>query len=161
MSAPLALIEDGPLAGTRIVTLRGEVDVGGTPALREWLSRASDGGRRSLAVDLSHVEFLAVSGLYVLADEQARMARHQARLTVICSAPRFLHLFDVCRLDGVLHVVPSRSALGGHGWDPADESRAERLVTWLERYQSGAAPPDAGAETRDDAPEEAPPPSAS
>ena len=161
MSAPLALIEDGPFAGTRIVTLRGEVDVGGTPALREWLSRASDGGHRSLAVDLSHVEFLAVSGLYVLADEQSRMARNQARLTVICSATRFLQLFDVCGLGGVLHVVASRSSLRGQAWEPADEDRAERLLIWLERYASGQAPPDAAPETRDDAPEEAPPPSAS
>src|SRR5687768_9149091 len=110
MAAPLALIEDGPAAAPRIVTLRGELDVGSTPSLREWLSRASEGGRRSLAVDFGHVDFLAVSGLYVVCDEQARMARHHARLTVICSARRFLHLFDVCRLSDVLHVVPHRSA---------------------------------------------------
>ena len=159
MSAPLALIEDDPSAATRIVTLRGEVDVGSTPALREWLSRASDGGHRSLAVDLSHVDFLAVSGLYTLADEQARMARHQARLTVVCSVTRFLHLFEVCRLADVLHVVPSRSALPRDGrWEPADEERAQRLSTWLERYAAGASGP-AGPEA---APSSPPlPPSAS
>ena len=140
MSAPLALIEDGPGPAARIVTLRGEVDVGSTPSLREWLSRAGDGGRRSLAVDLSHVHFLAVSALYVLADEQARMARHHARMTVICASPRFLHLFEVCRLAGVLHVVPSRTALHDGEWAASDEERAQRLGAWLERYADRASP---------------------
>jgi anti-sigma B factor antagonist len=141
MPAPLALIEDGPLTDVRVVTLRGEIDVGSTPSVREWLTRASEGGRRSLVVDLTHVDFMAVSGLYVLCDEQARMARHQARLTVVCSSARMLQLFEVCRLVDVLHVVPSRSSLAGvPPWDLTDEQRAERLESWLERYAAGASP---------------------
>ena len=54
MSAPLALIEDGPVADGRVVALRGEIDVGSTPSLREWLARASEGGRQSLVVDLTN-----------------------------------------------------------------------------------------------------------
>lgn len=140
MAAPLALIEDGPPAGARLVTLRGEIDVGSTPSLREWLSRASEGGTRSLTVDLSHVEFMAVSGLYVLCDEQARMARHHARLTIVCSIPRILQLFEVCRLADVLHVVPSRAELDGEPWSEDDAARAERLGTWLERYAVRSSP---------------------
>ena len=137
MPAPLALIEDAPATGGRVVTLRGEIDVGSTPALRDWLSRASDEGRHSLVVDLSNVEFMAVSGLYVLCDEQARMAAHQARLTVVCPSGRILQLFDVCRLSDVMRVVRDRSELDGTGWDLEDEDRTERLMTWLSRYASG------------------------
>jgi anti-sigma B factor antagonist len=140
MPAPLALIEDGPPPVGRIVTLRGEIDVGSTPSLRDWLTRASDGGRRSVAVDLTGVDFMAVSGLYVLCDEQARMARHRARLTVVCSNPRFLHLFEVCRLEDVLCIVPDRAALSEGVWDDGDEQRATRLDAWLQRYAAGAAP---------------------
>lgn len=145
MPGPLALIEDGPASSERVVVLRGELDVGTTPALRDWLTRASEGGRRSLVVDLSHVEFMAVSGLYVLCDEQARMARSHARLTVVCSSPRILQLFEVCRLDDILHVVPTRAHAvdGNAAWGPADEERAERLASWLERYTSGARTPGA------------------
>jgi anti-anti-sigma factor len=139
MPAPLALIEDAPAGSDRVVALHGEVDVGSTPALREWLGRASEGGRRSLVVDLTNVDFLAVSGLYVLCDEQARMAEHHARLTVVCSNQRFLQLFDVCRLGDVLRVVPSRAALGVAAWDREDDARAQRLDAWLQRYASGAA----------------------
>jgi anti-anti-sigma factor len=139
MSAPLALIEDGSVTDGRVVALRGEIDVGSTPALREWLARASEGGRQSLVVDLRNVEFMAVSGLYVLCDEQARMARHQARLTVVCASARMLQLFEVCRLLDVLRIVPTRSDLDTVAWTLDDERRAERLEAWLERYSAGSA----------------------
>ena len=141
MSAPLALIENGPADDGRVVALRGEIDVGSTPSLREWLARASEGGRRSLVVDLTNVEFMAVSGLYVLCDEQARMARHQARLTVVCRSARMLQLFEVCRLTDVLRIVPNRSALDADRWSAADDVRVTRLEAWLERYSAGAASP--------------------
>jgi anti-sigma B factor antagonist len=140
MAAPLALIEDGPTPDERIVTLRGEIDVGSTPALRDWLDRASEHGTRSVVVDLTNVDFLAVSGLYVLCDEQARMARSRARLTLICSNARFLQLFEVCRLGDVLRVIPDRAALGQLAWTPEDEERAERLGVWLQRYAAGGTP---------------------
>ena len=151
MSAPLALIEDGPAADGRVVALRGEIDVGSTPSLREWLARASEGGRHSLIVDLTNVDFMAVSGLYVLCDEQARMARHHARLTIVCSSARMLQLFEVCRLAEVLRVVPSRADLNGTAWGTDDELRIERLEAWLERYSAGsggassASPPPAAS----------------
>jgi anti-sigma B factor antagonist len=156
MAAPLALIEDGPAADGRVVALRGEIDVGSTPALREWLGRASEGGRQSLVVDLRNVDFMAVSGLYVLCDEQARMARHQARLTVVCDNARMLQLFDVCRLVDVLRIVRSRADLDSVAWGGEDDERIERLEAWLERYSAGsatAAPPASSAEP--------PPPAAS
>lgn len=139
MPAPLALIEDAPSADERVVALRGEIDVGSTPALREWLARASEGGRCAIAVDFAHVQFMAVSGLYVLCDEQARMARHRARLTVICRSARILHLFEVCRLADVLRVVPTRAALDSDGWGADDDARAERLGAWLDRYVAGSS----------------------
>ena len=139
MRAPLAVIEDAPRADERVVALRGEIDVGSTPALRDWLSRASEGGRRSVAVDLTHVDFMAVSGLYVLCDEQARMARHRARLTVVCAAPRILHLVDVCRLGDVLRVVGARASLQVDAWSEDDDARAERLDVWLDRYAAGSS----------------------
>ena len=146
MSAPLALIEDGPADDGRVVALRGEIDVGSTPSLREWLARASEGGRQSLVVDLRNVDFMAVSGLYVLCDEQARMARHHARLSIVCSSTRMLQLFEVCRLMDVLRIVPTRAELNGQAWGHDDEERVERLEAWLERYSAGtggasASPP--------------------
>lgn len=137
MSGPgrtLALIEDLPRSEERLVILRGEIDVGSTETLRDWISRASDGGQRSIVVDISHVEFMAVSGLHVLCEEQTRLARHRARLTVVGAGPRIRQLFDVCRLNGVIHVVASRSALAARAWDADDDARTMRLEQWMSRY---------------------------
>ena len=138
MAAPLALIEDTPLGDTRVVSVRGEVDVGTTASLRDWLDRASEGGTRSVAVDLEHVEFMAVSGVYVLCDEAARLARSAAQLTIVCRQPRTLRLFEVCRLGDVLRVVPDRSSIEpADTWSAADDQRAARLEAWLDRYATG------------------------
>jgi anti-sigma B factor antagonist len=136
MRRALALIEADPAAGDRVVAVRGEIDVGSTSDLRDWLARASDGGRRSVTVDLTGVGFLAVSGLYVLCDEQQRMAANRARLTVVCRDPRVLQLFSVCRLDEVLHVVPSRTVGAARPWCAEDDARAARLAAWLQRYSA-------------------------
>jgi hypothetical protein len=85
------------------------------------------------------VRFLAVSGVCVLCDEQARMALHRARLTLVCTDPAVLQLFSVCRLDDVLHVVGGRSEADGLPWTDADDARAERLSDWLRRYSAESA----------------------
>ena len=138
MAAPLALIEHAPRGDTRIVSVRGEIDVETTPALRQWLDQASDGGLRSVAVDLARVGFMAVSGLYALCDEAARLAQNEAQLTVVCNDPRTLRLFEICRLADVLRVVPDRESILPAGcWEPDDEIRSARLDEWLERYSVG------------------------
>jgi anti-sigma B factor antagonist len=139
MRRAVALIEADPAAGDRVVAVRGEIDVGSTPALRDWLSRASGGGQRSVIVDLSGVHFLAVSGLDVLCDEQQRMAVNRVRLSVVCRDPRVLQLLSVCRLDDVLHVVPSRADVDLGPWTADDEGRASRLSAWLQRYSAASA----------------------
>jgi hypothetical protein len=68
------------------------------------------------------------------------MARHRARLTIVCTNRRILQLFDVCRLTDVLRVVDSRAALDVAGWDGEDDERLRRLDAWLERYAAGSSP---------------------
>jgi anti-sigma B factor antagonist len=136
MAAPLALIEEGHHDGSRIIALRGEIDVGSTAALRDWLTRATGGGRSSVAVDFRHVDFMAVSGLYVLCDEQQRMVPHRARLTVVCDNPRILQLFSVCRVSDVLPIVATRDNVPADDWTAVDDARAARLTEWLARYAS-------------------------
>ena len=134
MGAPLALIEDGAGSGERVIALRGEIDVGSTEALQDWLARASGGGQHSVVVDFEHVDFMAVSGLYVLCDEQQKMAEHHARLSVVCDKPRILQLFAICRLADVLPIVARRDEVVGGEWTEEDDARTVRLREWLERY---------------------------
>src|SRR3712207_694814 len=131
MRSPLALIEDVSLDEERVIALHGEVDVSVTPLLRDWLSRASEGARRSLAVDLDHVTFLSVDGVHALCEEQQRMVGHRARLTVVCAKRPLLQLFDICRVSDILVVVPSRDDVRSSVWTLGDDLRARRLARWL------------------------------
>jgi anti-anti-sigma factor len=136
MSAALALIEDAHPGGDRVVALRGEVDYGTAPALREWLRRATDGSTLSLTVVLDQLDFLGADGLHVLCDEALRMAAQRARLTVVCSDAHFLQLFRICGLDGVLHVVPEPPVVTSSAWSLGDDVRTRRLGGWLSRYEA-------------------------
>ena len=129
MSAPLALIEDGPAADGRVVALRGEIDVG-IDAVAARLARAGvarAGASRSSSTS-RNVDFMAVSGLYVLCDEQARMARHHARLT-----DRVLERADAPALRGLpprrraARSSPTAPRWTARPWDADDDERAERL----------------------------------
>lgn len=135
---PLALLGHGQEGSPGVVAVRGEIDVASAPALRDWVVSASEDGTRPVVVDLTAVDFLAVSGVYVLCDEQARMARHRIRLTVACRRPEIIKLLAICRLDDVLEVVSERSEASTAAWDGADEARSRRLLAWRERYDRAA-----------------------
>src|SRR3954465_547800 len=106
----LALLADDRVDGTPVLTVRGELDVGTTPALSAWLSAATDHSTRGAIVDLSAVTFMAGAALHALCDEQERLLEHGLGLTVVCQHPQLLGLFRMVELEGVLEVVPTRSA---------------------------------------------------
>ena len=133
----LALIADDAKAGPPVVSVRGELDVGTAPALREWLNAATDHGSRSAIVDLRSVTFVAGAALHVLCDEQERLLEHDERLTVVCDQPELLNLFQVVELHGVLDIVTSREE--AYGRRETDKRPSQHLAEWVARH-----PPDDG-----------------
>src|SRR4051812_50014962 len=99
----LALIAADPATtGPPVVSVRGELDVGTAPALREWLAAATDHGTRSAVIDLRSVSFVAGAALHVLCDEKERLLGSGERLTIGFVQPGPLNLFPVVRLHGGL-----------------------------------------------------------
>jgi anti-sigma B factor antagonist len=136
----LALLADDGVDGTPVLTVRGELDLTTTPALAAWLAAATDDSRRSAIVDLSAVTFMAGAALHVLCDEQERLVERGHGLTVVCQHPQLLGLFHAVELEGVLDVVPTRTA--------AREQRAavrpsQHLAGWVARRED-ELPPEAG-----------------
>lgn len=133
----LALIEDHLAPqGASTIAVKGELDLGTTPALREWLGAATDGGRRSAVLDLSDVTFMDASALHALCDEQERLLESGEALTVVCSRPSLLYLFDLIELGGVLDIVPTRSAAA----DVRPQVRPyAHLADWLDRHPPAPA----------------------
>src|SRR3954464_8370804 len=133
----IALIAADATKSAPVISVRGELDVGTAPALREWLSAATEGGTRSAVIDLRSVGFVAGAALHVLCDEQERLLEHGKRLTIVCDQPELLNLFQVVELHGVLDIVTSRHEAFGER--PTDKRPSQHLADWVARH-----PPDDG-----------------
>jgi anti-sigma B factor antagonist len=102
----LALLADD----RALLTVRGELDVTSTSALREWLAAVTRHARRSAVVDLSAVTFMSAAALHAICDEQERLLSRGERLTVVCHHPQLRALFEMVELERVVDVVSTRPA---------------------------------------------------
>ena len=125
-----------------MLTVRGELDVGTTPALNAWLAAATDNSTRSAIIDLSGVTFMAGAALHALCDEQERLLAQDngVGLTVVCQHPQLLALFRLVELEGVLEVVPTRKAARAAR---AGIRPSQHLAGWVARRED-ELPPEAG-----------------
>ena len=126
----LALIADDVKDGPPVVAVRGELDVGTAPTLREWIDAASEHGARSIVVDLSSCTFIAGAALHVLCDQQERLIEGGQSLTVVCDKPELLKLFELVELQGVLPIVPDRRAARARN---GEERPNAHLARWIAR----------------------------
>ena len=114
--APHLQIEvESPDQDTRVVALRGELDVATVPRFREALNQVSDDPAVKLVVvDLVEVTFIDSTGLMTLLNALRRLVRRDARLKLACSNPTVLRLFEATRTDATFEIVPTREqALSG------------------------------------------------
>ena len=100
--------------GTRVLALRGELDVATMPSLDEALAGAvrTDGTPR-LLMDLSEVTFIDSTALMRLLTALRELNRRGGRMVLACSNPTVLRLFEVTRTDETFEIFPTRDrALG-------------------------------------------------
>jgi anti-sigma B factor antagonist len=94
---------------TRVLALRGELDVATVPGFREALAVACDDEKVSLVViDLVEVTFVDSTGLMTLLNALRRLVRRDARLVLACSNPTVLRLFEATRTDATFEIVATR-----------------------------------------------------
>jgi anti-anti-sigma factor len=67
-----------------VLSVRGEIDLATAPLLRDLLLPALERGDGPVVVDLSDVPFMDSSGVHVLVNTQAELARQNRRLAVAC-----------------------------------------------------------------------------
>jgi anti-sigma B factor antagonist len=113
--APHLEVETEVVDGTsRVVALRGELDVATVPEFRQALNAlAEDDSVECVCVDLVEVTFIDSTGLMTLLNALRRMVRREARLVIACNNPTVLRLFEATRTDATFEIVPTREqALG-------------------------------------------------
>ena len=81
-----------------VLAVTGEVDVATAPRLREQLVQLVAQGHHHLVVDLEGVDFLDSTGLGVLVGALKRVRLQEGELTLVCTQPRIVKVFDITGL---------------------------------------------------------------
>jgi anti-sigma B factor antagonist len=102
--------------GVPVVMVRGEVDFGSAPRLRELLINTAMEGHRDVVVDLRGVDFLDSTGLGVLVGALKRYRTLGGDLVLVISTSRIRSVFELTGLTNafVIHdtVGAAVEALG-------------------------------------------------
>jgi anti-sigma B factor antagonist len=80
------------------------VDVYSAPRLREKLVELVSEGHRQIVADLEGVDFLDSTGLGVLVGGLKRLRSHEGDLTLVCTQPRILKVFEITGLTSVFKI---------------------------------------------------------
>ena len=90
-----------------VLAVSGEVDVATAPRLREQLVQLVNQGNHHLVVDLEGVDFLDSTGLGVLVGALKRVRLQDGELTLVCTQPRIVKVFDITGLSKVFTLHES------------------------------------------------------
>jgi anti-sigma B factor antagonist len=98
--------------GTRVVTLRGELDAHDAPDLRATFAEAMEGATAGVRVvlDLTQVTFLDSTALGCIVGLLRRVGEAEGDLRVVLPAAPTVRIFEITGLDAVLHTYPTRAA---------------------------------------------------
>ena len=69
---------------------------------------ASLEGKTALVLDFTRVEFIDSTGLSVLLNGLRRLTRRNGALSVVCTNPTVLRLFEITRLDSTFDIHDTR-----------------------------------------------------
>ncbi|WP_406723721.1 STAS domain-containing protein [Streptomyces sp. GD-15H] len=94
------------VAGTTVVTPRGELDLCTAPVLSRRLDALTDHAFPDLVLDLRAVSFIDCSGLGALCRARNRLLARDGRLRLITDKPSFLRILHHVRLTGVFELLP-------------------------------------------------------
>ena len=96
------------------------------PDFRERLIELVSEGKHQIVVDLEGVDFLDSTGLGVLVGGLKRLRSHDGDLSLVCTQPRILKVFEITGSDqGVRRsTTPSTTPLSPH--EPAADGRGGR-----------------------------------
>lgn len=102
--------EAGPDAGTRVLVVRGDLDLAASGHLQRWVANALGSGRRRLVIDLTEAGYLDTRALDALISTERQAAASGATLGVVSpSDSRLRTIFELTHLDRYLSLADSRS----------------------------------------------------
>jgi anti-anti-sigma factor len=110
----LDVVVDGPADGTRVIALKGELDVGTVPPFAAALQAALADEAPRLLVDLTEVTFIDSTALMTLLTTLRELNRRGGQLALACQNPTVLRLFEVTRTQETFQIFATREQALGH-----------------------------------------------
>ncbi|MCW3020815.1 MAG: hypothetical protein JWR30_137 [Conexibacter sp.] len=89
---------------TTIVAVAGEIHVSTAPEFSGLLTASIESGRTRLVLDLTDVVFIDSTGLSVLLNALRRVTRAGGGMSLVCTNPTVLRLFEITRLDSTFDI---------------------------------------------------------
>ena len=96
-------------AALGILALEGDIDLYQTPVVKEKLEGLIARKMERILVDLSRVNYIDSSGLALFIECLQRIAAFNGKLGIFGLQPSVAHIFEIARLDQVLHIYPDET----------------------------------------------------
>jgi anti-anti-sigma factor len=109
MQSGLVGIESSVQGTTRVVVVRGELDLSSVSKVRGALDRALSDLPETVVLDLSAVTFCDSSGARVVVSANRRASEQGCRLVVVRPEGPAWRTFEICQLDRWLSFVETTS----------------------------------------------------
>ena len=93
-----------------VMAVRGEIDALTAPQLRKGIDELVSDGHAQLVLDLQEVQFLDSSALSVLVGGLRQLQAEGGDLSLVCTEPRILQLFQITNLEDVFTIHDSVEA---------------------------------------------------
>ena len=105
-AAGASIASEGLADGTRVVSVRGELDLSTTPALEEAIAGVAGpgGGGHNVVVDLSDCTFIDSTALGALITAAKRIGELEAPLSLVITDKNVLKVFEVTGLDQMFPI---------------------------------------------------------
>ena len=91
-----------------VVALEGEVDIHSSRQFKEALVRSIADGATRIIIDLAKVTFVDSTALGVMVSGLRAVGAHDGTLDIICCDEQIRGIFEITRLDRIMHVYRSR-----------------------------------------------------
>lgn len=85
-----------------VLEVTGDLDVAGSPDLRQAVVSAVAAGTRLLVLDLSGLDFIDSFGLGVVVGALKRARQRNGDVRLVCPVHRIRRVFELCDLDRVM-----------------------------------------------------------
>ncbi len=93
-----------------ILALEGEIDLHGSPEVREALAPMIERKTARLLIDLGGVSYMDSSGLAVFIDAMQHVQSYGGQLALFGLRESVRNIFHIARLDQVFQIFPDKAA---------------------------------------------------